>query len=61
VTAPAHNFSRKVGGRHSPCPWLYCQRCGLIYLNNDPTRKAARKPCVDPDVAPAPDWIRNAP
>lgn len=25
--------------------WHVCSRCGLIFLKNDATRKAANKPC----------------
>lgn len=25
--------------------WLVCARCGLIYLKNDATARAIRKPC----------------
>lgn len=36
---------------HSPVkyknvPFPVCRKCGLIYLKNDRTRKAIRKPCA---------------
>lgn len=36
--------------KHSPqkvkfIPWLMCKSCGLIYLNNRPTRKAVKLGC----------------
>jgi hypothetical protein len=26
-------------------PWLYCSRCRLLWLKNDVSNKAAKKPC----------------
>jgi hypothetical protein len=26
-------------------PWMYCRCCGLVYLNNEATRKAIKKGC----------------
>lgn len=26
-------------------PWLVCRCCGLVYLNNEATRKAIKKGC----------------
>jgi len=26
-------------------PWLVCSDCGLIYLKNEATRRATRRPC----------------
>ena len=26
-------------------PWLVCSRCGLVYLNNEATRRAIRAGC----------------
>lgn len=34
-----HHFARRW------CPWVYCGKCGMVALNNDESRKAARKPC----------------
>jgi hypothetical protein len=28
-----------------PVPWCVCARCGLVYLKNDATKKAARAAC----------------
>lgn len=25
--------------------WFYCRKCGLVRLNNDTARRAARSPC----------------
>jgi hypothetical protein len=27
-------------------PWVYCVKCGLLYLNNDITRKCIRLGCL---------------
>ena len=34
-----HRRDGKVGGK------TYCSYCGLIFLNNETSRKAANKPC----------------
>jgi hypothetical protein len=26
-------------------PWVFCRFCGLVYLNNEPTREAIRRGC----------------
>ncbi len=41
-----HNWAYPVSKR---CPWNYCVRCGLIWLKNDASNKAAKKPCPDGD------------
>ena len=28
-----------------PLPWVFCIRCGLIYLRNEATQKAIKEPC----------------
>ena len=30
-------------GKRMRLPWQYCRVCGLVYLNNEETRKAIRK------------------
>ena len=30
-------------GKRMRLPWQYCQICGLVYLNNELTRKAIKK------------------
>lgn len=32
-------------GKRVRFPWPYCSRCGLVFLKNDVTRKAAKKAC----------------
>ena len=45
--------AKRTKGEHRPVrfpakchiPWSYCIRCGLMYLNNDVSRKAVRAAC----------------
>lgn len=44
----------RTTGPHQPqhrkrLPWPVCARCGLLYLKNDVTRKAASQMCVTED------------
>lgn len=35
-----HNFNKKI------CHWPYCGQCGLIFLRNKPTMRAAKEACI---------------
>lgn len=30
-------------------PWVYCRKCGLLYLKNEATARAIRQPCPGAD------------
>jgi hypothetical protein len=54
MTKPKYKPPPKPKRGHEPCkvkwmPWLYCCRCGLVYLRNEPTRAAIRQPCPAED------------
>ncbi len=40
---PQHNMTKKVRGTS----FLSCWHCGLINLNNEATKKAIKRGCVD--------------
>lgn len=46
-------MSNKPKKPHTPVkmparlPWLWCPRCGLVYLRNDVTAKAIKAGCPD--------------
>lgn len=44
-----HNFGRKVGKKSTA--YYSCWACGLIKFNNEATRKAINKGCVDDAIA----------
>lgn len=39
----AHSFTRTL---HAKGMFVYCNKCGLVRLNNRATEKAIRKPCA---------------
>lgn len=43
MSNPGHNFN---GVLHAKGLFVYCNRCGLVRLNNRATEKQIGKPCI---------------
>lgn len=44
ATGQRRTAAHRLKGR--VCHWVYCDRCGLVCLKNDVSRRAVAAPCV---------------
>lgn len=50
-SAVGHRFV-KFRRHWSRCPYLYCERCGIVNLKNEETRRHIRRGCAADYLAP---------